>query len=157
MVSGTFLRIGASADIRRRLVGYPVMDEIPGCTVTYAVVSDRFARRLAPLVRAYFGRRASPRPGFLVGKTLDYCEARELRSIEYKVERLLLEEYCRRQAGIQGSARRKDLLPPGNARTGSSREYLRDIQVVEQGATRVLDRPRALLQPEIADRFWMSP
>lgn len=129
------VRIGASSDLKARLRGYPVLDLIPESQISWWVVSDAFVKDLEPILRSHFGDGHEGRPRHLVGKPLDYCVRRELNSIEYKVERLLLEEY-RKKHGC---------LPPGNPRTGSARAYLEQVTVAEDGPVQILDKPCARL------------
>jgi hypothetical protein len=131
------VRIGATADLKGRLRGYPVLDFIPQAAISYSDSQTRFGRDLEPMLVSYFSDQANTRPDHLVAKDLAYCIKRELNSIEYKVERLLLEEYRRRHR----------CLPPGNPRTGSERAYLHDVAIVEEGVCRVLDMPCARLAP----------
>jgi hypothetical protein len=131
----TVLRIGACADLRARLRGYPVLDFIPDAGICYSVVGEDFNRDLEPVLDAYFANEANARPPHLRGKDVRHCVQRELKSIEYKVERLLLEEYRKRHGEF----------PPANPRAGSSRDYLKEVSVVENGPVHVLDKPCACL------------
>lgn len=135
------IRIGASADFPGRLRGYPVADFIPGCLVFYSVVPAHFAHGLKPVLRSHFADGGIARPIHLRAKNVDYCVTRELKSIEYKVERLLLEGYRKRHGN----------LPPGNRMTGSVRSYLDNVAVVEEGPIHVLDMaPAALASMELS-------
>ena len=127
------VRIGASADLASRLQTYRALDLIPGSAVSWWAVSDSFANDLKPLLATHFSNQLAPRPPHLEGKSLSYCIERELKSIEYKVESLLLAAYTRRHGR----------LPPGNARTGSERGYLEQVGIVEDGDVQVLDKPCA--------------
>jgi hypothetical protein len=131
----SLLRIGVSTDFRGRLRGYPVVDFIPNCQILYCAVPHHFVRDLEPVLSGYFADAKNPRPAHLSRKTPADCVKRELKSIQYKVERLLLEEYKKRHG----------ILPPGNRMTGSARLYLDQVSVVENGPVRVLRMPRAAL------------
>jgi len=133
------IRFGASADCGKRIREYQVLDLIPGAQVSWWVVSEQFAKDLEPVLHEYFASSPGDLPEHLTGKSVAYCINRELDSIEYKVERLLLESY-RAKHGC---------LPPGNPRTGSNRAYLAQIAIVEEGPTKLLEAECAKLSPTI--------
>ena len=107
----SLIRLGASRDLTKRLQGYPIMDFIADVFVSYHVVSEDFRKAITPLLVSYFSdeRNHDRRPSFLKGRKLGDCVQSELRSIEYKVERLFLDQYKKRHKR----------LPAGNPRTGS--------------------------------------
>jgi len=132
------LRIGATKDIRQRMLSYRILNYIPGSRICYFLIDDRILKSLKPFIRRYYAETSVEkwRP-ILRQMSIDDCVARELRSIEYKVERILLEEYKRRHGS----------LPPGNPMTGSYREYLQRVLLVEAGSFKVMRLKPAILSP----------
>jgi len=132
------LRIGATKDVRQRILSYRILNYIPATRISYFLIDDYILESLKPFILQHYTETPVEkwRP-MLRQMSVDDCVARELRSIEYKVERILLEEY-KQQHGS---------LPPGNPRTGSNREYLQRVLVVEVGSFEVMQLKPAILSP----------
>ena len=132
------LRIGATKDVRQRMLSYRILNFIPATRISYFLIDDCILESLKPFILQHYTETPVEkwRP-HLRQMSIDDCVARELRSIEYKVERILLEEYKRRHG----------TLPPGNPRTGSNREYLQRVAVVEVGSFEVMQLKPAILSP----------
>jgi len=133
------LRIGATAKMRQRIRNYKILDLIPGAEVSWWMVSEEFKNILEPFAKAYFESTAESRPKHLRDKSIDYCMGRELGKIEFKAELVILEAYKRRH----------NSLPPGNAKSGSKRSYIPDVEIVEKGGFELLDLPSAVMPPTL--------
>jgi len=137
------LRLGATSNVRQRIRSYKVLDLIPGAEVSWWMVSDEFREAIEPLASDFFFDPDKIRPKHLRNQTIEYCIAREVGKAEYKAELVLLDAYKKRHG----------CLPPGNARSGSERAYMRDyildMQVIEDGDWRLLDLPCAVLPAQV--------
>jgi len=132
------VRIGATKNVRQRMLNYKILNYIPRTKMSYFVIDKCISVCFKPAILEYY--RETPverwRP-YLRQKSIDDCVAGELRSIEYKVERILIEEYRQRHGA----------LPPGNPKRGSDREYLQGIQVVETSSLKIMRLKPGILSP----------
>jgi hypothetical protein len=138
--SRRMLRLGATSNIRQRIKGYKILDFIPNAEVSFWAVSDEFRKLVEPYAIDYFSDPKMLRPKHLRDKTIEYCLSRELGKAEYKAELVIIKEYMRRH---------DNRLPPGNARSGSKRAYIPDVQVIENGDWKLLDLPLAKLPARV--------
>jgi len=117
---------------------YRILKYIPASRISYFLIDDCILKSLKPSILQYYTKTSvEKRRPILRQISIDDCVARELRSIEFKGERILLEEYKRRHGS----------LPPGNPMTGSYREYLERVLLVEAGSFEVMQLKPAILSP----------
>lgn len=134
------LRLGATSNMRQRARSYKIMDLIPGARISWWPVSEQFRSILEPFAKSYFESTEVVRPKHLRDKGIDYCLDRELGKSEFKAELAMLAFYKRRHG----------YFPIGNARAGSKRAYVPDVQFVESGTDRLLELSKADIPPAIS-------
>ena len=117
------VKIGATKDLFARLAKYNRAFLIePRLRFSSHPVSSEFRDSMEDLLKEYPER------------------SNDVDWMEYRIERVLLNEYEKRHEGR---------LPPANLKRGSEREYLGRVKITETGKFRVLDLEPAVLPQEI--------
>ncbi len=134
---------GATKDLRQRMVNYKILNYVPSTQISYFIVDKTISDSLKQIIFKYYSETPVEKWNpYLRQQSIDNCVASELQSIEYKVERILIEEYRHRQGG----------LPPGNPRRGSNREFVQGIQVLETSSLKVMELKPCIPNPITLNR-----